>query len=271
MAFSVFFFTFPDGRFVPRWTRWLAALWAVLFVPNVFFSGSSLDLLDGPLFFVYVGSLVLAQVYRYARVASPVERQQTKWVVFGFAAAIGGFGATVVLGDVVPGVRQYGAIADVISGVLIYAFILLIPISISVAVLRSRLYDIDVVINRTLVYTILTTVLGLLYFGSIALLQAVLLALTGQGAQLAVVASTLLIAALFNPVRHRTQSLVDRRFYRGKYDAERVLTTFSGTLRDETDLDRLSEDLLDVVRETVQPEQVSLWLKPLDEKERGER
>jgi hypothetical protein len=114
-------------------------------------------------------------------------------------------------------------------------------------------------------------VLGLLYFGSIALLQAVLLALTGQGAQLAVVASTLLIAALFNPVRHRTQSLVDRRFYRGKYDAERVLATFSGTLRDETDLDRLSEDLLDVVRETVQPEQVSLWLKPLDEKERGER
>ena len=271
MAFSVFFFTFPDGRFVPRWTRWLAVLWAVLFVPNVFFSGSSLDLLDGPLFFVYVGSLVLAQVYRYARVASPVERQQTKWVVFGFAAAIGGFGATVVLGDVVPGVRQYGAIADVISGVLIYAFILLIPISISVAVLRSRLYDIDVVINRTLVYTILTTVLGLLYFGSIALLQAVLLALTGQGAQLAVVASTLLIAALFNPVRHRTQSLVDRRFYRGKYDAERVLATFSGTLRDETDLDRLSKDLLDVVRETVQPEQVSLWLKPVDEKERGER
>ena len=271
MAFNVFFLTFPDGRFVPRWTRWLAVMWAVLFVPNVFLGGSSLDLLDSPLFIGYVGTLVFAQVYRYANVANPAQRQQTKWVVFGFAAAIGGFVGTVVLGDVVPGVRQYEALADIISGVLIYAFILLIPISISVAVLRSRLYDIDVVINRTLVYTILTTVLGLLYFGSIALLQAVLLALTGQGAQLAVVASTLLIAALFNPIRHRTQSLVDRRFYRGKYDAEQVLAAFSGRLRDETDLDRLSEDLLGVVRETVQPEQVSLWLKPRGEKERRER
>jgi hypothetical protein len=271
MAFNVFFFTFPDGRFVPRWTRWLAVMWAVLFVPNVFLGGSSLDLLDSPLFIGYVGTLVFAQVYRYANVTNPAQRQQTKWVVFGFAAAIGGFVGTVVLGDVVPGVRQYEALADIISGVLIYAFILLIPISISVAVLRSRLYDIDVVINRTLVYTILTTVLGLLYFGSIALLQAVLLALTGRGAQLAVVASTLLIAALFNPIRHRTQSLVDRRFYRGKYDAEQVLAAFSGRLRDETDLDRLSEDLLGVVRETVQPEQVSLWLKPRGQKERRER
>jgi hypothetical protein len=261
MLFNVFFLTFPDGRFVPRWTRWIAVMWAVLFVPYVFLGGTSLDILSSPLFIVYVASLVFAQVYRYAKVSNPVERQQTKWVVFGFATAFGGFAATVVIGDVVPGVRQYEAIAQIISGVLIYAFILLIPISISVAVLRSRLYDIDVVINRTLVYTILTTVLGLLYFGSIALLQAVLLALTGQGAQLAVVASTLLVAALFNPARHRTQSLVDRRFYRGKYDAERVLAAFSGRLRDETNLDRLNENLLDVVRETVQPEHASLWLR----------
>jgi hypothetical protein len=261
MAFNVFFLTFPDGRFVPRWTRWLALMWAVLFVPNVFLSDSSLNLLDSPLFVVYVATLVFAQVYRYANVSNPAERQQTKWVVFGFATAILGFVTTVVLGNFLPGVRQHEAFADIISGILIYAFILLIPISISVAVLRSRLYDIDVVINRTLVYTILTTVLGLLYFGSIALMQAVLLFLTGGGAQLAVVASTLLIAALFNPIRHRTQSLVDRRFYRGKYDAEQVLAAFSGRLRDETDLDRLSEDLLVVVRETVQPEHASLWLR----------
>jgi hypothetical protein len=255
---------------VPRWTRWLAVLWAVLFVPNVFFNGSPLDLLGGPLFVGYVGTLVLAQVYRYARVSSPVERQQTKWVVFGFAAAIGGFVATLVVGDLVPAASQYEVFAEIISGILIYGFILLIPISISVAVLRSRLYDIDVVINRTLVYTVLTTVLALLYSGSIALLQAVLIALTGQGAKLAVVASTLLIAALFNPIRHRTQNLVDRRFYRGKYDAERVLAVFSGRLRDETDLDRLKEELLGVVRETVQPENVSLWLKPRGETERRE-
>jgi hypothetical protein len=271
MAFNVFFLTFPDGRFVPRWTRWLAVLWAVLFVPDVFLSGSSLNLLDSPLFIVYVATLVFAQVYRYSKVSNPAERQQTKWVVFGFAAAILGFVATVVLGSIVPGVREHEAFANIISGVLIYAFIVLIPLSISVAVLRSRLYDIDVVINRTLVYTILTTVLGLLYFGSIALMQAILLALTGQGAQLAVVASTLLIAALFNPIRHRTRSLVDRRFYRGKYDAEQVLAAFSGRLRDETDLDMLSEDLLVVVRETVQPEHVSLWLKPWADRERRGR
>ena len=268
MAFSVFFLTFPDGRFVPRWTRWLAVMWAVLFVPNVFLSGSSLNLLDSPLFIGYVGTLAFAQIYRYANVSNPAERQQTKWVVFGFAAAIWGFVATVVLGNITPEVRQHKALADIISGILIYGFILLIPISISVAVLRSRLYDIDVVINRTLVYTILTTVLGLLYFGSIALLQAVLLGLTGQGAQLAVVASTLLIAALFNPIRHRTQSLVDRRFYRGKYNAEQVLAAFSGRLRDETDLDRLSEDLLVLVRETVQPAHVSLWLRKPGREER---
>jgi hypothetical protein len=261
MAFNVFFLTFPDGRFVPRWTRWLAVFWAVLFVPNVFLGGSSLDVLDSPLFIGYVGSLVFAQVYRYTNVSNPTERQQTKWVVFGFAAAILGFVGTLVLRDIVPGVRPHEALAEFVAGILIYGFILLIPISISVAVLRSRLYDIDVVINRTLVYTILTTVLGLLYFGSIALLQAILLALTGQGAQLAVVASTLLIAALFNPIRHRTQSLVDRRFYRGKYDAEQVLAAFSGRLRDETDLDRLKEDLLVVVQETVQPEHASLWLR----------
>jgi hypothetical protein len=236
----------------------------VLFVPNVFLSGSSLNLLDSPLFIGYVGTLAFAQIYRYANVSNPAERQQTKWVVFGFAVAIWGFVATVVLGNIIPEVRQHEALADIISGILIYGFILLIPISISVAVLRSRLYDIDVVINRTLVYTILTTVLGLLYFGSIALMQAVLLALTGQGAQLAVVASTLLIAALFNPIRHRTQSLVDRRFYRGKYNAEQVLAAFSGSLRDETDLDRLSETLLVEVRETVQPAHVSLWLRKPD-------
>ena len=123
-------------------------------------------------------------------------------------------------------------------------------------------------INRTLVYGALSVTLALLYFGSIAVLQGAWIALTGQRSQLAVVASTLLIAALFNPIRHRTQSLVDRRFYRGKYNAEQVLAAFSGRLRDETDLDRLSEDLLVLVRETVQPAHVSLWLRKPGREER---
>ena len=264
MVFNVFFLTFPDGRFVPRWTRWLAVMWAVLFVPNVFLSGSYLDVLASPLFIVYVGTLVFAQVYRYANVSNPAERQQTKWVVFGFATAIGGFVATVVLGNILPGVRQHEAFADIISGVLINGFILLIPISISVAVLRSRLYDIDVVINRALVYGPLTATLVALYVGTVVSLQSVFQALIGGGPQLAVVASTLLIAALFNALRRRIQGFIDRRFYRQKYDARRTLEAFSTRLREETNLEQLNTELLGVVSTTMQPEHVSLWLKPAD-------
>jgi hypothetical protein len=139
---------------------------------------------------------------------------------------------------------------------------MLIPLSIGVAVLRSHLFDIDLLINRTLVYGSLTTVLVALYFGGIVLLQRLFVALTSEQSTLAVVASTLLIAALFNPLRRRIQSFIDRRFYRRKYDAAKTLEAFSIKLRDETDLDALSDDLVAVVRETIQPAHVSLWLRP---------
>jgi hypothetical protein len=146
---------------------------------------------------------------------------------------------------------------------------LLIPLSISVAVLRSRLFDVDVLINHTLVYGSLSATLVALYFGGIVVLQRVFVVLTGQRSTLAVVASTLLIAALFTPFRHRVQSFIDRRFYRSKYDARKTLRRFSATLRDEADLDALSDDLLGVVRETMQPAPVSLWLCPRAEAKRG--
>jgi hypothetical protein len=138
---------------------------------------------------------------------------------------------------------------------------LCLPLSLGVAVLRYRLYDIDIIINRTLVYGPLTATLLAVYFGGVATVQVVLRALTGQESQLAVVVSTLVIAALFNPLRRRVQNFIDRRFYRRKYDAARTLEKFSAKLREDTDLDALSSELLLVVRETVQPEHASLWLR----------
>jgi hypothetical protein len=262
VSYSVFFLTFPDGRFVPRWTRWLAAVWAVLWVFNVFFPRSPLDLLGGPLFLGFIGSLVLAQVYRYLRVSAPVHRQQTKWVVFGTAVAGVGFLGTMTLGNYVPAIEQSGPLGQMIGTTLIEGFILLIPLSIGVAIVRSGLYEIDVIINRTLVYGSLTATLGLVYLGGVVLLQYLFRILAGGESQLAVVASTLAIAGLFNPLRRRIQGFMDRRFYRRKYDAARTLETFSARLRAETDLDRLGDDLVGVVYETVQPEHASLWLRP---------
>jgi hypothetical protein len=145
-----------------------------------------------------------------------------------------------------------------------------IPIAIGIAILRYRLYEIDRLINRTLVYGSLTLVLILLYVGSVVALQGIFRALTGQESQLAVVASTLVIAALFNPLRRRVQGFVDRRFYRRKYDARKTLEAFSAKLRDETDLETLNSDLIGVARETMQPAHVSMWLRP-ETAQKGER
>jgi hypothetical protein len=157
-----------------------------------------------------------------------------------------------------------------ISSVLVIASMVSVPVAMSIAILRYRLYQIDSLINRTLVYGCLTGVLALVYFCAIVVLQRVLVVLTGQESTLAVVASTLLIAALFSPLRRTIQFFIDRRFYRSKYDARKTLEAFSAQLRNETDLDALSDELVSVVRETIQPEHASLWLRPPCRRERHE-
>jgi hypothetical protein len=265
MSWMLFFYLFPSGRFVPRWTRWLALGW-------VLFSGSWIFTPFGPpswppLLFnaavlVLWGSFPVAQVYRYARVSDPIQRQQTKWVVFGVAVAVAGVLTTIFTVGAAVDLRPEEVTRRMLSMLLMDAFVLLIPLSIGVAVLRSRLFDIDVLINRTLVYGTLTVSLAAVYFGGVVALQDAFRALTGGESQLAIVASTLAIAALFNPLRRRVQAFVDRRFYRRKYDATKTLEGFSAKLRDETDLDRLGDELVEVARETMQPEHVSLWLRP---------
>jgi len=268
ITWMLFFYLFPSGRFVPRWTRWLALIYGVFFFGlwtfTPFGPESWPPLLFSAAILTVWGSFPVAQIYRYARISDRTERQQTKWVVFGVAVAIVGTLATIfTIGaavDLPP--RDVGP--RMLSLLLMDASALLIPISIGIAMLRSRLFDIDVVINRTLVYGSLTAMLLALYVGGIALAQIVFRALTGQEqqSQLAVVLSTLVIAALFNPLRRRTQTFIDRRFYRSKYDAARTLGAFSARLREETDLTTLSNDLVSVVNETMQPQHVSLWLRP---------
>lgn len=266
----LFFYLFPSGHFVPRWTRWLAVVWLVQRIFNLFTDTLPeptlwLQLLVGLIFLGLLLSFIFAQVYRYRRVSSPEQRQQTKWVVFGVAVALVGIGTMLtpyfIFEPTSPSGTTTISVRTLIQNIGGDAFMLLIPLSIGVAVLRSRLFDIDVLINRTLVYGALTVMLAFVYVGSVVLLQGALRALAGGESQLAVVASTLTIAALFGPLRRRVQAFVDRRFYRRKYDAAKTLAAFSARLREETDLDRLDKDLVGVVKDTLQPKHVSLWLR----------
>jgi hypothetical protein len=187
-----------------------------------------------------------------------IEHQQIKWPAFIAVLAAGGSILYDTAISEAIGLRwlEWAGYVGLIAALVGF------PISIGIAIVRYRLYEIDALINRSLVYALLTAISAAVYFGAVVLLQRVFVALTGERSTLAIVASTLLIAALFNPLRRRIQSFIDRRFYRRKYDAAKTLETFSAKLRDETDLDALSGDLVGVVRETMQPVHVSLWLRP---------
>ncbi len=256
---------FPDGRFVPRWTRWLVVGYIGVELWRIFtlLSDSSSDQNRYPLllllfWLVVTLSLAIAQVYRYRRVSSPVQRQQTKWIVFSLLVSI-----LVGSGVETPTLifRSLNILYDVFAATLTRLVFLLFPLSVGVAILRYRLWEIDIIINRTLVYGALTVILTGVYVGLVIGLQALLRGIISQDNSVAIVISTLAIWALFQPLRKRIQNVIDRRFYRRKYDATRILAAFSSTLHNEVDLNQLSEQLLAVVQETMQPAHVSLWLR----------
>jgi hypothetical protein len=257
---------FPTGR-LPS-SRWRPFAWlsvAIISVGVIWSSVISPDVrFDAPpspiqLLVLLLGLVAAASVVVGRRGARGVERQQIKWLLYaapiwfaGSALKIAVFFFTLIEG---PWGLWVGYLLVAVGG-------LGGPIAIGIAILRYRLYEIDTLINRTLVYALLTATLVLLYFGGIVVLQRLFVVLTGEKSTLAVVASTLVIAALFNPLRRRIQAFIDRRFYRRKYDAAKTLAAFSSKLRDETDLEALNDDLVGVVAKTMQPAHVSLWLRP---------
>ena len=283
VAPCLLFLLFPDGRPPSaRWRPvvWLVALTGVAIFLTLAFSPGELDeytypglrnplgiggsvgtllaAVEGPgnaLLPIAVSLSIASMIVRFRR-SSGRERLQLKWVVYTAGVMATTFLVSFMLPEAVPQAFQD---AVFFLGVAAFAAI---PIAAGIAILRHRLYGIDVLINRTLVYGSLTLSLAAIYVGGIALIQSLFHALTGQETQLAVVASTLAIASLFGPLRRRVQGFIDRRFYRRKYDATKTLEAFAARLRDETDLDALSEGLVGVVGETVQPAHASLWLRP---------
>jgi hypothetical protein len=248
---------FPDGRFAPTWTRWFVPFLLVFLVPEPLFIFGLFALL------VYLLMAIYSQVFRYRHISDASQRQQTKWVGVGLASQIVVMGSWFFVASQFPADVPTAARTTTLLVILpvVFLFGSLFPISVTIAILRHRLWDIDIVINRTLVYGTLTGVLVLVYFASVVLFQILFRGLTGQESPLAVVASTLVIAGLFNPLRQRIQAVIDRRLYRRKYDAARTLEAFGAKVRDEVDLSELSTSLLEIVEQSVQPERVTLWLK----------
>jgi len=274
----LFLYLFPNGRWYPRWSF---VTFIMTFLVSAVFSLEFMGLITIPAWVLQLdilGIVVLFslaggfQILRYRRYSTPLERQQTKWIILGICVLLLGFPIWLLffgeLLDIPPGLPR---LAASLGGWLSTMFVIsALPVTMAIAIMRYRLWDIDLVIRRTLQYTLLTGLLALTYFGSIVLLQSLFATVGGQRSEPVIILSTLAIAALFAPLRRRVQNAIDRRFYRKKYDAAQTLAEFAATGRDETDLDKLAARLVEVVQETMQPAHVSLWLRPMGTRQRNQ-
>ena len=262
-------FLFPDGRFVPRWTRYIAIPLVALALADPLLAFVLPPLENAPGTLAVIAALLagiaigaIAQIQRYRNHSNLEQRQQSKWVIFGFLALLLVAFTWIISVELYPPSAGPGRLYfNLLTFPLLLLLLLVLPITMALSILRYRLFDIDIVIKRTAVYGALTIAILIIYFATVVVLQNVFRSLTGQGEQLAIVASTLLIAALFNPLRGRIQTTVNRRFFRGDYDAAQALNNFAESVQDEVDLERMQEALLSTVEETMQPHTVSLWLK----------
>ena len=263
---------FPNGRFTPRWMKWVALVYYFDLAAILLLSGLN-NWLGGGLnstvetfgFLVFIFTFVCCgllsfagQIYRYLRVSNPLEKQQSRWVLVSLAS-IPVYIAFLIFDALTQFQSVQPALYAFIDGFLKLVMATVIPLSTAFAILRYRLWDIDFILRRTLSYSLLTALLGLLYYSAVTLLQNIFSGLSGQASPAVLVISTLAIAALFTPLRNRIQEFIDRRFYRRKYDAEKALAQFAAVARSETDLKKLTRALLEVTEETMQPENSSLW------------
>jgi hypothetical protein len=274
-----FVYLFPNGRFVPRWMWvlllplfvWRPLIWAHDYLPNFISlkrSGENFfyipqNTLDLELFLIVIGIGFIAQIYRYWRRSTPIQRQQTKLLLLGMILVVVILGAYLLALNTLPMLQQLGSeafIIRLISRTINHFALMVLPLAITFSILRYRLWDIDTLINRTLVYGTLTGILVLVYFGCVIALQVLLHGFVG-GSELAICGSTLTTVILFQPLRRRIQQIIDRRFYRSKYDTVRTIESFSGAMSEEVDLTQLTEQLLSVVQETMHPTFVSLWIR----------
>ena len=264
----LFVFIFPTGQFLNKLSLSAFMITIFMWLLDIILIQNGIYIMGDVGIILFFGALAIgiwSQIYRYRNISTAIEKQQTKWVLVGITSLLFCMAGWSLFFDIFPpATPQILFLTNTIGIVIIFLFAYLFPITMMIAIMQYGLWGIDVIIRRTVQYSIVSAVLAAVYFGSITVIQGSVTAVSGTQSPLAIVLSTLLIAALFNPVRQRVQAFIDRRFYRKKYNAQQVLAQFAITARDETDMDKLTAELVRVVQETMQPERVSVWLRSPD-------